>query len=44
MVGYGGVVVVVVCVVPTVEADGVTVDVGVLPVEEIFEVVMPGVL
>lgn len=44
MVGEGGVVVVDVCKVPMVEADGVTVDVGVLPREEIFEVVLPGVL
>lgn len=40
----GGVVVVDVGMVPTVDADGVTVDEGVLPMEEIIEVVMPGVL
>lgn len=44
VVGDGGVVDVDVCMVPTVEADGITVDVGVLPVEEIFEVVMAGEL
>lgn len=39
-----GVAVVDVCQVPEVEADGVIVDVGVLPVEELSEVVMPVVL
>lgn len=29
---------------PEVEADGILVDVGVLPVEKVSEVVMPGVL
>lgn len=42
--GADGVAVVDVCTVPDVEAVGVTVDVGVLPVEELFEVVTPGVL
>lgn len=44
MVGDGGVVDVDVCMVPTVEADGVTVDVGMLPMEEISEVLMSEVL
>lgn len=40
----GGIVYVDVCMVPTVEADGVTVDVGMLPMEENSEVLMSEVL
>lgn len=44
VVGADGVAVVDVRQVPEVEAGGVAVDVGVLPVEELSEVVMPGVV